>query len=968
MKNVKKLLKKAMVFTVAASMLVGTPLTASAAGIRGVYSISDGTDTVKENPNDSGTGTVTNTNTETKTGVLEEYDAQIIGIVLDQENVNAEKGKPKDLKATVILDGSLDADMEAEVQKKLASKIRWEVSNADGSKDTNPAATVGIQSSAADRSVVTLNPKKGTKKGKEILVTATIDHSYFWVEKRDENGEVVKDEATGKPVLEMKNTGIEGDLYTASAKVFVKEYSEKLAFDEAKIKEKLTDGKSTEYTALLKHTVDLSECLVRTPVTANDTITWISTNTKVATVTAAGVVTFKKTGEGSILAVGEKGVQAEYNFDVKAGQAASRVEIVDEKDAPLKNTTINLEGDGTDECDKSEEFKVGVKMYAKIKGVIVDKDNSKMAATSPDQFKRKSNNEVVTGNVEVADGTTYYTPDPENKTLGIEHSDFYITDTITWTSNKKAIADVAGDTDGATITALSVGKAAITAKSSAGKSCKLNVTVTATLTDLEIGNALKSIYSGQAVTLTALKNPRANKDAVVWSIAKEADNKKNPNATINSKGELKIKPMLKTTNPGYLTVEVELRSKKKYDKYNENGEKTGSDYIKADTVSISLVQSSIDEIYVYDGEDKVASAVTEYKADNTTFKKIVKNGGISKDANTRTINVPKGKTFDIQAIVVKGFNKDEADATGTLSFKSSSTKVATIKPGENGSKLTVTANAKGSSTVTVSGVRVNGTKASTISTTFKVNVVQPVKTLTMNKPVVTINEKLKKGKLTTQAVALKVTLGPKGVNTKETIKWEIKQTKNKGVDVANAEYAPAKDAKGRDLTKASVSVNLGTTEDVPEVGDQFVIKASTKSGATATATVNVVTKTTAVAIAQSNTLKTDKTPNTFAKNTREAKIGEEFKLYPFINVGTSKGTGIDWRATDENGVFAEDGKNIEGVTYSVNKKGVVSIDADGTVHVINKGTVTITAKTPQGKKATVKVVVKDLSIYGQSTN
>lgn len=966
MKNVKKLLKKAMVFTVAASMLVGTPLTASAAGIRGVYSISDGTDTVKENPNDSGTGTVTNTNTETKTGVLEEYDAKIIGIVLDQENVNAEKGKPKDLKATVILDGSLDADMEAEVQKKLASKIRWEVSNADGSKDTNPAATVGIQSSAADRSVVTLNPKKGTKKGKEILVTATIDRSYFWVEKRDENGEVVKDEATGKPVLEMKNTGIEGDPYTASAKVFVKEYSEKLAFDEAKIKEKLTDGKSTDYTALLKHTVDLSECLVRTPVTANDTITWISTNTKVATVTAAGVVTFKKIGEGSILAVGEKGVQAKYTFTVEAGQAASRVEIVDEEDASLKNTTINLEGDETDDGDSADPVKVGVKMYAKIKGVIVSNKDSKKAAADSSDFKMK-NGKVVTGNVEVANGDHYFLP-TEDKAGGIEQDELYITDTITWTSNKKAIADVVGDTDGATITALSVGKAAITAKSSAGKSCKLNVTVTATLTDLEIGNVPENgMYSGQTVTLTALKNPRANKDAVVWSILKESGNKKNPNATINSKGELKIKPKLNDSKDDYLTVEVELKSKKKYDYVNEKGEKV-NDFISA-TATIELQQSSIDEIYVYDGEDKVASAVTEYKADNTTFKKIVKNGGISKAANTRTINVPKGKTFDIQAIVAKEFNMDEADATGTLSFKSSSTKVATIKPEENGSKLTVTANAKGSSTVTVSGVRVNGTKASTISTTFKVNVVQPVKTLTMNKPVVTINEKLKSGKITNQAVSLKVTLGPKGVNTKEAIKWEVKQTMDKGEIVADAEYALAHDAKNKDLTKASASVNLPT----PEVGDQFVIKASTKSGATATATVNVVTKTTAVAIAQSNTLKSDKTPNIFMdgskKNTRTAKIGEEFNLYPFINVGkSSRAADIDWRATNENGVFAEDGKNIEGVTYSVNKKGVVNIDADGTVHVINKGTVTITAKTPQGKKGTVKVVVKDLTLFGASEN
>ena len=762
---------------------------------------------------------------------------------------------------------------------------------------------------------------------------------------KDENGDPIRKEDGTLDLI--KHEVKDGASYEATAEVFIKEYSTGLSFDKAGIKAELNRGDSN-YSALLKHSVDFNKYLVREPKTSNDTITWISTDTKLATVTAAGVVTFKKVGNGgSIIAVGERGVKAVYEFDVAQGQAASRIEIVDDEDAPLKSITRNLEGDGTDECDESDEFSVGVNMYAKIKGAIVSNKDSKKAATKPEEFKRNNKDEVVTGNVEVKDGDEYFFAS-EDKKDGVSQGALYITDAVTWNSNKQAIATVKGDSEGATVTALSVGKAVITAKSSAGKSSKLNVTVTAILTDLEIGNVPENgLYSGQTVTLVALKTPRANNDAVTWAIAKEPDGKKNPNATINAKGELKIKPMLDVSNPEYQTIEVTLTSKKKYDVFDADGNKTGSENIVAEPAVIVLEQSSVDEIYVKEGNEIFASAVAEYK--DGKFKKINKNKNLD-GSNVREINVPKGKTFDIVANATPG---TIYGGTDTLSFKSSSTKVATIDPAKDGSKLTVTAVAKGSSTVTVSGVRVNGTKASTISTTFKVNVVQPVMTLTMNKPVVTINEKLKSNAPTNQAVSLKVTLGPKGVNTKEAITWEVKQTKDKGVKVANAEYESAKDAKGKDLTKASASVNLPT----PEVGDQFVIKASTKSGATATATVNVVTKTTAVAIAEKTGLKADgnkQIPYTFNKNTRDAKIGETFTIYPYVNVGTAKAP--DWQAAGASAA-------VEDVTYSVNKKGIVTVEADGTVHVLNKGTVTITAKTPQGKKGTLKVVVKDLSLY-----
>ena len=577
-----------MVFTLAASMLVGTPLTASAAGIRGVYSISDGTETVKENPNDSGTGTVTNTNTETGTSVLVNYDAKIIGIVLDKENVNAVKGEQESLKATIILDGmdNIDEETRAGIQKQLSSKIRWEVSNVDGSKDTNPAATVSIQSSASDRSVVYLNPKKGTKDCKEtIRVTAKIDRAYYWVEKRDESGKVVLDQA-GKPELEMRDTGIDGEPYTASATVSVKEYSDKIELI------------GMPETAYVKHTVNMMDYLVRTPETANDEITWISTNTKAATVTAAGLVTFKKVGQsGEIIAVTEKGKTAKWTYGkVDAGLPASKVVIIDDDAVSTTENPDRVFLGKKVAVDLQEQNpwtrNVDVVMYAKVKVAVFNEDGS----------PKTQGKKVKTITKELRDGDRYDGVN-EDGTKVVEDVEVKVTDDITWKSNKEDIVAVDQSTGynyAELETQKSIGKAVITAKASGGKSDKLTVTVKATLSSLEIAEDTPSLlYSGQSWQMEYTRDPEQSKDAVVWEIEK-VGNKKNPNATINNKGVLTIKPKLDLLTEDYSnTVTVVVRSKKKYtsndyNKVDENG------YI-SDKVIISLEQSNIEGIAVSEG-------------------------------------------------------------------------------------------------------------------------------------------------------------------------------------------------------------------------------------------------------------------------------------------------------------------------------------------------------------------------------
>ncbi|MBD5524277.1 MAG: hypothetical protein HDR04_07640 [Lachnospiraceae bacterium] len=914
MKNVKKLLKKAMVFTLAASMLVGTPLTASAAGIRGVYSVSDGNGTIEGTENGSGTGTVTNTNTETGSGVLNNNDAKIIGIVLDKDTVKAEAGESETLTATIITDGDVsEADLD-----KLKSKIHWELSNADDVEGEpskrNPAAYVGISTpnGAGDRTLLKLNPKKGTKAGQEVVVTAKIDNTYYF----DENNELKEYVTKREP-------------YTASATVSVKEYSKDFEFFDLPEKGKI----------YVKHTINMNDHVQRIPETANDEITWISTNTKAATVTAAGVVTFKKAGEsGKIIAVGEREAYKEWDYGtIEAGTPASKVVIQDGDGAAFDKKKASY--DIKDDIDNWGQD-VQVELYAKVKAAVDDKGE---LVTDPEYLVKTLDKDgnvksIKSKTVELVEGTPYIEVSKDNKTYKVWDK-LVVTDTITWLSNKPAIVSVES-TEGYDnkLYAKGAGTAVITAKASSGKSDKLTVTVKAILSEIWIaedadGTPLVNdpgLYSGQTMQLYVGRNPKANKDAVKWSIEKVKNDKgkdvANPNATINAKGLLTIKPKVESG----AEVVVVLEPKKAV---------AGVEPAK---FSFVVTQSSIDGITVT--EEGYDAPIAKVSLNDKG--KVVQNNGVDKSANTREIAIPKNKTYIAEPIP----SVDDYDsAADSLTWKSSNTKVAELST-DIGGNVKITAKATGTSTITVSGIRVNGTKASVIKTTFKVSVKQPVKTITLNKTSVVLNKKTKKVKGETvtadQKVALKATLGPKGVK-KTDVHWSV--TKN-GNPLTSDEELEALGLlkKSKEVVAASVSVNLPQ----PEIGDVFEITAKTDSGASATATVKVVNTTTEVQIRKI----VGDSEEVVSKN-EALNIGYSIALKTYINTAAKKDPAT-WQLEGFDNLDSTNRDVRETVEYSVNKKGIVTIDTKtGTIRAINSGKVTITAKTPLNKKASFTITV-----------
>ncbi|MDE7185105.1 MAG: hypothetical protein K2O40_11690 [Lachnospiraceae bacterium] len=857
--------KKAMVWALAASMLVATPLTASAAGLRGVYSVSDGTNNDITGTGDS-THTGTVTTTDSNTTVLGDNDAKIIGIVLDKNQVNAVKGVPTTLKATVVLDNVVDnAVVEA-----LNSKIKWEVQEFDGKvhSDTNKKLSVTVK--ATDRTVATLNPRQGTVIGEDMKVVAKIDGRQT-ITFTNSDGELVTKEFEGL-----------AEAYTATADVFIKEYTDSIELDQ---------NIGTKY---VKHTFDMNDYIVkRVPASANDSITWsISSTVKnAATISASGVVTVKTYKAGNdnkvtVTAVTEKGKKATADFVIDPGKKAELVTINEVKDGDLTGDLAR--------GIKTRPMDMG--------GTDPDSDGVQFHAT----MWRKINS-TLTKDTDISD-------DSEQ-----------ITDDITWTSNKPAIVEVVGSGKGQDVILrpLKVGTATITAKATNGKSAKLTVKVSATLNKLTLEDDGASLWSGQSLSMTVIRDPEQNTDALKWTIEKVNNGTKdiaNPNASINSKGVLTIKNVI---NPAYKEVKVTVTSKK--------------DSSKTATATITVDQSSINGITVTEinGNSKVDLARV-----NATDSRDKITG------RTSNLSVPKGKTYTATV---------DAGSTGgaeSLKWTTSSAKVVKLENNGDGTAK-ITALAKGTATITVSGVYVSSKnddgsakKAKAIKTTFKVSVKQPATSLTINKSEVVLKDTQKLQNVTFTVKQNK--------NAKDAVTWSVVQTKG-STEGRNVNFANT--AKGK----------LTLAKEGYEAGDEFVVTAKAASGVTATATVKVVTASTAVLIRDPEKdsenwgndyytytqVKKNGSKGAIKKNATVLGLGESLELYPVVNVGTKQA--YSWTpagGTDNSGRVAAE------VTYSVNKQGIVQI-IDDTVYRVKEGSVVLTVKTKDGKS--YKLTIDDVS-------
>lgn len=189
------------------------------------------------------------------------------------------------------------------------------------------------------------------------------------------------------------------------------------------------------------------------------------------------------------------------------------------------------------------------------------------------------------------------------------------------------------------------------------------------------------------------------------------------------------------------------------------------------------------------------------------------------------------------------------------------------------------------------------------------------------------------------------------------VEWTVTNVKKGAVETITT-------GKGKNEKKVT-ALNATAKLSAPEVGDEYIITAKSVTGMTASSTVKVVSATQSVKFADGGELvdkiygsgsseKTVKEPKAYQNNKAVLNVGNSLQLYPYINIGKDAKQNAVWKKAG-----TSDGYIAEGVTYSVNKKGIVTVDSNGKVYAVKKGDVTITATTGTGKKATLKVTVNN---------
>ena len=272
-----------MVFTLTAAMLIGTPLTASAAGLVDLYKVEDGWgNTVgPEDPNDTRTGTVTSTSTSTDTRILG-VDTVLEGIVLSQTDVELEMvgaydvGRPivKPLEVDFVWSDNQKHEADEEL---LSKKFKWETD---------------------DRNIVSLNNPQKDGKLNQMEVVA---------------------KAGGETKVTVSLNDYENNIhFTTTANVVVKQYATDLSFSSKALGEDAFEGVS----------LTLDEYLVKDPKTANDEVFYevVKGNGTIKN----GVLKLGKLTKGNtvtIIAIGEEAKSGPEVITIHEAVPATKVAI-----------------------------------------------------------------------------------------------------------------------------------------------------------------------------------------------------------------------------------------------------------------------------------------------------------------------------------------------------------------------------------------------------------------------------------------------------------------------------------------------------------------------------------------------------------------------------------------------------------------------------------------------------------------
>lgn len=857
-------------------------------------------------------GTTTISATGSLMGVeLGKETPYVIGVGFDQDEVNViAGGKTAELKAMVYLsDGSV---LEGKDLKNLLSfrKIQTSAENQN--------LKAGNVTYAYD---ATAGGMKAIKR--DTLEIRGIQGGSFIIEARV----ILKNKENPEAEVEV------GETFTARAVVNVKEYASKLTLSTKD--GKLVNKDNSDIKVYAKHTYNLNNYLYVESATANDNITWTASAVKKSNnkpVSASSYITLKEDGTLTVKKDFSRDavitVQAASEKAVKGQTVVSAELAYSEGEVPAKKLVLGSKG------KQKETLGWG---YLKVSKNKISEFNSNGLSDSMDVT-------VKVDSVKVADKAGKDT-----------------TDKITWTSNKPGVADVVNETNdvnddaevSATIVAKSVGTAKITAKASSGASYTFTITVKAPLENITAVNGSDKAIIGQKVTFVpTLKSGMVEdkcKDKVKWEITdvkdasgtSVAENQRSKFAAINGKGVLTTKYNKNNTVTvnneqvvGGYTVEVRAYSKAATDATDVNSKQGKKEVGATTTIIVEPSQITADKI-------TVKGSIEDGKFNNG--QSVVPRASVSAK-DERYV----GKSNEYQ---VADGNSNVAIDDEVLTWASNKVAIATVD--DTGFTK---AEKAGNANITAQVVNMKG---KLLKATVKLKSVQAVQRLQLNKTAITVNQP-KPNKTGSTSVKVSQQL-PKGC-TKEKINWTIKtyDANDKLITTKENCFALDKaDSTGTLVNKTSAKITF--TDKVAE-GSYAIVTAKAANGATTTARVTMCKKTAKLEFRTNR-------QSTTAKITGKQKIGvgEQFMIdgkaaslddmLVVINTAKKK-SGSTVKTPEVSNAANKVAADYEKVTYTVNKKGIVTIDEDGYIYGVKVGTVKITAKTPSGKSVSLTIQVQ----------
>lgn len=849
---------------------------------------------------------------------------KVTGVAVSIDTLNIARGKTKTLKATVSPSDATNKDiiwtssdenvasvsLTGVVTAKNAGSTTITATCADGTFSASCNVNVYVAVTGVELSAKTLTVPKGDKRilTASVLPSDAENKELIWessntnVARVNEAGQVTgRTKGTAKITVTTSDGG-----YTASCFVEVVQLATSVSLDFTSIT--LNAGKTKTLVATVA------------PTTASDrTVTWKTSNKKIATVSSKGVVTAVAAGTANITATSGDG-NAVVTCKVTVTQPATGVSLSAKsaKVAIGKTSTLVATVSPANAYNKLVSWKSSNTAVATVTdaGVVkgIKAGTAKITATTSDgKFTATCSVTVYTAVKSVKlnktsltlkyNSSTTITPtiSPSNATYK----------TVTWTSSDTDVVTV--DKNGK-VKAVGVGYAVVTATTTQGsKKATCQINVVKSVTGIKLNKSSIRIEVGDKYTLKGTISPAdASNKTVSW---KTSD--KNI-ATVSSNGVVTAKKLGKavitvTTADGSYSAKCTVNVVKKVTGVKLNASAKTLYLNKSFTLKATVSPSNATTKTVTWSSSNTAAAtvsssgvVTAVKPGTAVITVKTTDGsytakctvtvkravtGIALNKTAATLN--SDTTLTLKATISPSNATDK-----TVKWSSSNKAIATVS-----SKGVVTPVGKGTATITATSE--NGLKA-----TCKVTVYMKTTGVKLNKSESSV--------YAGETITLKATVQPTNANN-QSVTWS---SSNKKV-----------------ATVSSKGVVTGVA-----AGTAVITVKTAEGGYTAQCTVTVKQHVTGISLDRGNITIT---------------IGSQHTL---------------------NATVKPDNATDKSYTFSTSDDKIVSVDNDGTIKAVGCGTATITvASNENNKKASIKVTVikpledieiidKEITIYNRKSS